>query len=71
MDSYDDDNKKDDNNYMFIIVYIILFISAIIIASDYYKDIFRYTKYLLIVLAGILNVPFIFYYSIWHVLLKK
>ena len=65
----DNENKK--NNYMTIVIYIILFISAIIIASDYYKDIPGYIKYLIIILAGLLNVPFIFYYSIWNILLKK
>jgi len=70
MESFNDnENKK--NNYMTIVIYIILFISAIIIASDYYKDIPGHIKYLIIILAGLLNVPFIFYYSIWNILLKK
>jgi hypothetical protein len=52
------------------VVFLLCFVSAIIIANNYFDNRLGFSKYVLIVLAAIFNVPFLFYYALWHIQFK-
>ena len=63
--------KKRTAKFLPSIVFLLCFISAIIIANNYIDSAkFGFWKFFLVALAGIFNVPFLFYYALWHIQLQ-
>lgn len=70
-DDNDTDNKQKKAKYVQLIIYLILFVIAVVIAWYYFDHMEGFNKYGLVALAGFLNIPFILFYLIYHVALKK
>lgn len=53
-----------------IVLYMLATLSAAIIANSYFTNVHGYAKVALIIMAAIFNIPFIFFWTIYHVQLK-
>jgi hypothetical protein len=53
-----------------LVLYALATLSAVIIANSYFTNVHGYAKIGLILMAAIFNIPFIFFWTIYHVQLK-
>ena len=64
--------KKRKAKFLPIALYIVCTLIALIIAYSYFSGIENpWLRYGAVILAGIFNIPFLSYYAVWHVALKK
>lgn len=67
-----DNAKKRKAKFLPIALYVICTIIALIIAYNYFSGIENpWLRFGAVILAGIFNIPFLGYYAVWHVALKK
>jgi hypothetical protein len=57
--------------YIHIIAYILCIITAVLVANNYFEKVNGLKKNLLLILAGIFNIPFLFYYAVWYLHLNN
>ena len=65
------DAKEKKAKFVPIVMYILCFISAVLIAHNYFENFEGFQKWALIALAGMFNIPFLFYYALWHIQLNN